>query len=322
MSPVDFNNLPIDLSRTPLFRSVGMESVGCFLENCHIQDVEIGTTLVSPEIRSNSVYLVLRGSFSVYLTEPRHTELTSLQPGDIAGEMAIIEDAFASAYVVATTAAQVLCISEDDLWRMINSSHAVAVNLLLILCSRLRFDNEFIINSDSIMEQYRRNAFTDALTDLHNRFWMLDMFARKIKRAIGSSSDMCLAMLDLDEFKSFNDRYGHQRGDEILRATADAMRNLFRPTDLIARFGGDEFAVLLPSTDINAAYGIGERVRIGINRQVLQGEEPGTGLTVSIGLAQVTPGDDLNSLLARADAALYRAKQQGRNRVDNQGENG
>jgi diguanylate cyclase (GGDEF)-like protein len=141
------------------------------------------------------------------------------------------------------------------------------------------------------------------------------MFSRKIKRARTSGSAMCLAVLDLDRFKQFNDEYGHQLGDTLLQQVAGGLRDLFRTTDLIARFGGDEFAVLLPETTLDTAKLVGERVRLGILKRVANIAPMPQPVTISVGLTELYANDDLESLLLRADQALYRAKSQGRNRV-------
>jgi diguanylate cyclase (GGDEF)-like protein len=120
-------------------------------------------------------------------------------------------------------------------------------------------------------------------------------------------------MIDVDNFKLFNDRYGHIAGDRVLVAVADALREFLRPTDLIARFGGDEFAVLLPDLKLKQARQIAERVRqqvAGLSPQSLA-----TAVTVSIGVASRTDDDDVATLVQRADAAMYEAKEAGRNRV-------
>src|SRR6185436_5761489 len=113
-------------------------------------------------------------------------------------------------------------------------------------------------------------------------------------------------MIDVDNFKVFNDLYGHIAGDRVLVAVAEVLREYLRPTDLIARFGGDEFAVLLPELQLNQARQTAERIR----QQVAALSPPSlaTAVTVSIGLADRTTDDDVATLVQRADAAMYDAK--------------
>jgi diguanylate cyclase (GGDEF)-like protein len=142
---------------------------------------------------------------------------------------------------------------------------------------------------------------------------MRAMFEREVIRALHSDQALCLMMIDVDNFKVFNDQYGHIAGDRVLVAVADALREYLRPTDLIARFGGDEFAVLLPDVQITQARQTAERIR----QQIGELSPPSlvTAITVSIGIADRTSRDDVATLVQRADAAMYDAKEAGRNRV-------
>jgi diguanylate cyclase (GGDEF)-like protein len=227
--------------------------------------------------------------------------------------MSLIEDKDPSAFVVANEASHLMVISHTLLWRMVDRSHTFCKNLLIVLSERVRSDNEYIANSLGVLRQAERNAHTDALTGLGNRHWMRTMFEREVTRALHSNKALCLMMIDVDEFKAFNDRYGHVAGDSVLVAVAEALREYLRPTDLVARFGGDEFAVLLPELQLNQARQTAERIRQQI--AALSPPSLATAVTVSIGLADRTPHDDVATLVQRADAAMYDAKEAGRNRV-------
>lgn len=125
-----------------------------------------------------------------------------------------------------------------------------------------------------------------------------------------------MVIVDVDYFKRFNDRYGHLAGDEALCFVAQSLRGHFRPSDLIARYGGDEFVVLLPDTQFEAAQQTADRVRRAIEDGDPLGDHgPPFKVTASMGVSEMQAGDTLESLLKRADAALYQAKLSGRNRV-------
>lgn len=280
-------------------------------------DLAPGQTLLSPDRPNRNVYVLLSGSMKVYLESTAAPALFTLGPGDCTGEMSIIEEKDPSAWVVAESDCHLMVIDQTILWELIDASHAFSRNLLRVLSERLRRDNEVIIDNADVLRQFERNAVTDALTDLHNRHWMQEMFRRKISRLQQSGARASLMMLDVDQFKRFNDRFGHIAGDHALCHVADVLREHFRPGDMIARYGGDEFAVLLPETTLQDALAIAERVRAAMHLILdgYAGDPADAAVTISAGVAEMLSHDTLESLLGNADAALYRAKLQGRNRV-------
>jgi diguanylate cyclase (GGDEF)-like protein/PAS domain S-box-containing protein len=161
------------------------------------------------------------------------------------------------------------------------------------------------IHRTDLMARLEATARTDALTGLPNRrVWDEDL-EREFERANRHGGELCLAMLDLDRFKAFNDKHGHQAGDQLLAATAIAWRPALRATDTIARYGGEEFAVLLPHSDGDGALVVIERLL----------EVVPLGQTASAGIASWDGSESAAELLARADAALYAAKHAGRARA-------
>jgi diguanylate cyclase (GGDEF)-like protein len=144
-------------------------------------------------------------------------------------------------------------------------------------------------------------------------------FKRQITRALNDNKPMALLMADLDNFKQINDQYGHLVGDEILFAVASVLTQQIRPSDLLARFGGEEFALILPDTSVEEAKKIAERVRVAIETVQFKMDDEvhqEIHLTVSVGITSLMLGDEMNNLLTRADQALYQAKENGRNRVE------
>lgn len=159
-------------------------------------------------------------------------------------------------------------------------------------------------------------AITDSLTGLFNRRQFDKIIQQETYRADRYQRPLALALLDIDHFKMFNDMYGHQAGDMAMEKIASLIRQFLRASDAAARYGGEEFALVLPEIDEDQAYRVCSRVRRAIERHTFINEKKGNQLTVSIGLA-CYPQDasDSNSLVAKADNALYKAKNQGRNRV-------
>lgn len=154
---------------------------------------------------------------------------------------------------------------------------------------------------------------TDAMTGLYNRRHLDEVLATEVTRARRQRSGLAAVMVDLDHFKSVNDRYGHGTGDAVLVAAAAALKAVGRPYDVAARYGGEEFAVLLPGTGLDGALSYAERARSAIQAVSVEGYPH--AITASLGVATLAEGEDAHALLGRADAALYRAKQGGRNRV-------
>jgi diguanylate cyclase (GGDEF)-like protein len=168
-----------------------------------------------------------------------------------------------------------------------------------------------------LREALRSQSIKDPLTGLYNRRYLTEMLDREIRRAVRAEQSLGILMLDLDHFKNFNDTYGHDAGDTVLRQTASFLINSIRVEDTVCRFGGEEFVVILPTADLNAAYGRAERIRSKLRELTVlhQGQSIGM-ITVSVGVAALPEhGTAPNVLLDAADAALYRAKREGRDRV-------
>ena len=168
-----------------------------------------------------------------------------------------------------------------------------------------------------VMAESLQLAVIDPLTGLHNRRYLDSQLTALVDGADRSGKPLSLMILDIDHFKSVNDTYGHQAGDEILKAFASRVRSVVRRADLTCRLGGEEFIIVMPDTDIGAAGRVGERVRETVGSASFPIEDGGRTIpiTVSIGIAERNAGRDVETLMKRADRALYRSKALGRNRV-------
>jgi len=160
----------------------------------------------------------------------------------------------------------------------------------------------------------RRQAQTDELTDLANRRRFMSALAQEMARTNRFGTPLSLVLFDLDRFKRVNDKCGHQVGDLVLRRTADAVRSRIRGTDLAARIGGEEFAILLPGSDAAGAMTFAENLRVDIRREVAV-EEVRWPTTASFGVAEFRKGMSSETLVGAADRALYKAKAGGRDKV-------
>jgi diguanylate cyclase (GGDEF)-like protein len=159
-----------------------------------------------------------------------------------------------------------------------------------------------------------RLSTIDALTGLYNRSHFFTALEREIARGDRSGRAFCLVMLDLDDLKAVNDRFGHIAGDQVLRGVADIVRGGVRKIDTAARYGGDEFVALLPETDPTGGWVVAEKIRLTVSEQGLPGVDPGP--TVSVGVVSYpADGRSADALLVSADRAMYASKRGGKNRV-------
>jgi diguanylate cyclase (GGDEF)-like protein len=204
----------------------------------------------------------------------------------------------------------------------------IALMLLLFLCyivavSRtVAHDYHDALTARTLLEEraaeLERLSGTDGLTQLRNRVYFDRHIALEWARARRSGDCVTVLMVDLDHFKRINDNHGHPFGDRCLMGSASAMqRVIYRPGDLLARYGGEEFVVLLPGTDAAGALTVAARLLAGVRTMAIHSVQGRVPVTCSVGAATLVPtaGNDWMSLLSAADAALYQAKQQGRNRV-------
>jgi diguanylate cyclase len=169
------------------------------------------------------------------------------------------------------------------------------------------------------LEDVRREALLDPLTKIYNRKAFDDGLIKEVTAAgEGDSGGLCLMLLDIDHFKGFNDTWGHQTGDQVLRLVAMTLKSNIKGKDLAARYGGEEFAAILPDTDLAGATALGESIRRAIQAKELLKRSTNEKLgrvTASFGIAQFRPDDTPSTLIERADRCLYAAKHRGRNIV-------
>lgn len=175
---------------------------------------------------------------------------------------------------------------------------------------------EDITDKKQLELELQRLATTDVLTRSSNRRYFFECAHHEFDRAGAQDIPLAFLLLDIDDFKGVNDTYGHLEGDEVLRRIADVGRTVLRRGDLFGRIGGEEFAAVLPGCSPDMARQVAERLGQEIAQQRFSSDGQRYGVTVSQGLASLTPHDQtLDQLFARADAAMYEAKRQGKNRV-------
>ena len=164
-----------------------------------------------------------------------------------------------------------------------------------------------------MQEELRLLSITDPLTGVYNRRYFMQKLKEEIERAERTNRPFSLIMLDIDHFKNVNDRFGHSVGDFALKKLTEMLKNNIRKIDILARWGGEEFMILLPETPKKHAVYVAEKLKHLLSNT----DMPGVGtITASFGVSEYRPGDEVDSLIQRADDAMYRAKAAGRNRVE------
>jgi diguanylate cyclase len=183
---------------------------------------------------------------------------------------------------------------------------------------RLNASREEINQLQENLEVVRTESLTDPLTGLANRKNFDTQLLKAIEESAERSEPLSLVMMDVDHFKAFNDTWGHLTGDQVLRLVAMSLKQNVKGQDLAVRYGGEEFAVVLPNTVLRSALTVADHIRRAVMSKELLKRSTGQNLgrvTISLGVATLRKGDNASSLIARADACLYAAKRNGRNRV-------
>ncbi len=187
---------------------------------------------------------------------------------------------------------------------------------LQLLASRVATMDQEALGFRAHLEEQRQKALTDTLTGLPNRAAWSEHLDREIEQMNKHRSSLLLGILDLDHFKRINDGYGHLAGDKVLKIIATQLKKRLRPSDFMARFGGEEFVFLLARTPMVEGLALLERLRVAIEECPFHFKGEPVTITVSMGITTFSPGERSDLVLKRADQALYRAKGEGRNRIE------
>lgn len=298
-----------------LFEGLDFAEIAPLLAGCPLLEVEAGEMVLEEGDANRTIYQIVTGRVRVALEGFDGVPLLTLEEGACFGELSILSQLKVAANVIALEHSQLLAIPDETLWKMIRGHHRFAVNLLEVLSGRLRVTNERLRDSLHAQRQYARAARLDPLTGLYNRRWLDEVLTREYRRCTRDDRPLSFLMVDLDLFKRINDVHGHLVGDEVLRILASRLRNATATRGIAARFGGEEFAVLLPDTPLDEALALAERFRLNVEENSISTSLGPIPATVSIGAAERNECHSARGLMQRADAALYRAKKLGRNCV-------
>ncbi len=182
--------------------------------------------------------------------------------------------------------------------------------LLLLKEREVRYLRNYIRELEKMLNYYKASSVIDELTNVYNRRYIIEALKKEIAFANRTGEKFSLALIDVDNFKQINDQYGHEVGDKVLELIAYELQNSVREADIVGRWGGDEFIIILRNTDINRARKVAERILNYIRNMKVNSLK----LSVSLGLAEYQ-GENLKELIKKADKALYKAKEKGKDRI-------
>jgi len=311
------NSIASKLADTELFRNAPESTLLQVLEHADPMEIAPGTILLSPERENHHIYLLLSGTFAIHFDSPDSPAIRELHKGVSVGEMSIIDDRPPSAYVIAKEHCSVFPIHRDIIQNMVADINPVASNLLRMLTQWMKANTQRIVQDQGRISELTSHANVDGLTGLFNRRWLNSALPRLLLQSQQEKLPLSILLVDVDHFKKYNDTQGHQGGDRALIALGEVLRVGARVHDFPARYGGEEFLILLQNTPVEGALAIAERIRRAAEVKSIASSEgaPLPGITISIGLAASDADSTPESLIEAADAQLYRAKKEGRNRV-------
>lgn len=304
-----------------LFQGIAPQSVASHLASCAVLRIHAGQPVPDDRHKGARLYIVLQGALDVTHPDARNGGLegatTKILAGECVGELSVLDEEASVDRITARIDSDVLVIDADTVWKLIDESNGIARNLLRLLSFRIRAANAQLRRRQKVGEFYRQLSMVDGLTGLQNRAWLNDHFPTMIENAHTVNSPLSVIMVDLDNFKQFNDVHGHVSGDHALQVAAKVIAAGLRPTDFAARFGGEEMLVILPATQQKSALMVAQRLCERLRQAVVFSElrKPLPHITASFGVATLEPGQNAETLISAADAALYRAKEDGRDRV-------
>lgn len=192
------------------------------------------------------------------------------------------------------------------------------IGLMLIsigVYGTFKYQSELIKEMTILKNKYSKWSYIDELTGLYNSRYLYEVSIEKLHSALSQEEKICIAMIDIDNFKKYNDTYGHLEGDVVLRKFGELINKASFDKHIGFRYGGEEFLVLFSNIEINEALKLANKIRVSLAEMEFTPADEVVNCTVSIGVSEYRLGDDLKSLINRADQAMYRAKQNGKNRV-------
>lgn len=325
VATVGENELINFLKSTIMLSNLKMSELHQVAQRLELVRYKEGDVIFHQKEDGEELYIIKYGAVSVriIIQDGTEKEISVLKEGEFFGEMAIFDNAPRSATCIANEDCEMLRLHKDDFFHMMElSSHAtinIMKNMLNRTTDRLNASGQVITQMVKWGEDASMRAVTDKLTGVYNRRYLESELDKNFEKAVKNGTSMVMVMADMDFFREVNEGYSHEIGDQYIVEVAKVFTNTFRGTDIVSRYGGDEFTILLPDTDLDTAMKINEQVRQNVEKldflKDLEGPDLHPSISLGLSCYPVTCRT-LDELKKQADEALYEAKHNGRNRVE------
>ncbi len=297
------------IETSKLFRNVDLEEIFDLIDSCEQITTPRGERLLEAGTDNDALYLLLSGELNVYPGGSNLPKHVVLKAGDCVGEMSLIDGNPVSALVVAARDCEILAISHDILWVLLDRKPDIALNLLAIMSGRVRHDNLAVIAGQTRSLEFELATKVDAVSGLHNRQWMKQAFPRAISRCERDADPLCLVLIEVEDFRQFATQHGPAVSDVALRSIATLCAESLRTHDLLARYNDSTFAIFMPYVTADEGQRIAERLSKNISSLTVTIDSNKTvTLATVFGVAPFGPGDSLESLIETATTALHRSE--------------
>lgn len=306
-----------------ILSDLGADDLEILRQHLKVMPVAADDAICDQGDEGHELYIVREGGVAVRVTTADGGDIVvaEMGPGDFFGEMAIFEDAPRSASCVMIDDGVVLRLGKDNFFDLMAQYPDAAIRIMsrmvAITTGRLHATSAFLSDLVQWGESARRRAITDQLTGLYNRRFLDSALDEHVVESNVKNRVFSLIMMDLDHFHQINDTYGQQFGDAVIKAVAPCISNNLSENAVAARYGGDEFTIILPGVEASGAFEVAESIRSAVAE--LQLMEPGGAqvtVTTSQGVAEYpSQADSSTAIKEKADLALYKAKESGRNRA-------
>lgn len=312
------------LQEIAIFSTLSTADMTTLIPRVKFRGEKKGTVLFNQGDEGREMFVVLSGEIgiSIRISDDEEKEIASFRAGNFFGEMSLFEKVPRSAKAYAKKESDLLMLDEEGFFSLIEEYPHIAVLIMHkmanITTGRLQQTNNFVADIVRWGDKARLRAIIDEFTGAYNRRYFDEAIGEMFLQAQNNGKPFSVVMVDLDFFREINETYSHEVGDQVIKAAAAVFQTFLRKTDILVRYGGDEFVFLLPATTSSGAYSVCERIRKEVGKLDMLKKLKGrvNKITTSQGIATFPDNaEDVKELREKADLALYRAKDEGRNRV-------